>query len=224
MKIDGINVYKSQINQHINKRQQKISYIVIHDTSNYSAGASAAAHVKYFNTTTRKASADFLIDEVGIYQINDYKRYFTWHCGDGKGKYGIRNGNSVGLEICVNKDGNYQASVNNSIILTAYLMQELGISFDNVVRHYDASRKLCPSSMVADKWAKWHRFKQALQDYLKLQKFNRSIDFVPISYKGKSQLIATHLDKGFNYVSLRALCGFLGYKVTYKDGIVYLDD
>lgn len=224
MKIDGINVYKSQINQHINKRQEQAKYIVIHDTSNYSVGANATAHVKYFNTTTRKASADFLIDEVGIYQINDYKRYFTWHCGDGRGKYGIRNGNSVGLEICVNRDGNYQASVNNTIILTAYLMQELGVSIDRVVRHYDASRKLCPSSMVADNWAKWLKFKEALKDYIKLQKFEKTIDFVPISYKGKTQLIATHLDHGFNYVSLRALCGFLGYKVDFKDGTVFLTD
>lgn len=224
MKIDGINVYKSQINQHINKRQEQATYIVIHDTSNYSVGSNAAAHVKYFNTTTRKASADFLIDEVGIYQINDYKRYFTWHCGDGKGRYGIRNGNSVGLEICVNRDGNYQSSLNNTIILTAYLMQELGISIDRVVRHYDASRKLCPSSMVADNWSKWLKFKEALKDYIKLKKFEKTIDFVPISYKGKTQLIATHLDNGFNYVSLRALCHFLGYKVEFKDGTVFLSD
>lgn len=222
MKIDGINVYKSQINQHINKRTTKIEYLVIHDTSNYSVGANGSAHVKYFNTTDRKASADFLIDEVGIYQINDYKRYFSWHCGDGKGKFGIKNSNSVGLEICVNKDGNYQASVNNTIILTAYLMQELNISIDRVVRHYDASRKLCPSSMVVDNWVKWSRFKEALQDYINLRKFENEISLVPFNYKDNITMVSCINCNGFNYVNLREICKLFGFSVDYKNNTVFI--
>lgn len=222
MKIDGINVFKSQINQHINERSEKIEYLVIHDTSNYSVGANAAAHVKYFNTTSRKASADFLIDEVGIYQINDYKRYFTWHCGDGKGKFGIKNSNSVGLEICVNKDGNYQASVNNTIILTVFLMQELGIRLDNVVRHFDASRKLCPSSMVANNWLKWYRFKLALKDYLSLKRFEAESILVPISYNGSLNMVSSVNIEGYNYVKLRDLCKLLNLSAEYKDKTIIL--
>lgn len=222
MKIDGINVYKSQINQHIEKRTTKIEYLVIHDTSNYGVGANGAAHVRYFNTTKRKASADFIIDEIGIYQINDYKSYYTWHCGDGKGKFGIKNNNSVGLEICVNKDGNYQASVNNTIILTAYLMQELGISIDRVVRHYDASRKLCPSSMVINNWYKWTRFKSALQEYIKLKDFENNTKIIPIKINDTVYMVRSINNNGYNFVNLREICKLLNISVEYKDNNVLL--
>ena len=223
MQIEGITINKSQLNQHINKRTTNIKYIVIHDTSNYSVGANAAAHVKYFNTTDRKASADFLVDEDNIYQINDYNKYFTWHCGDGKGRFGITNNNSIGIEICVNKDGNYQASVNNAIILTAYLMRDLIISIDKVVRHYDASRKLCPSSMVADNWDKWYRFKSALQDYLQLKQFEHKTRLIPIKYNNFVYMINTINNQGYNYVNLRDLCKILGLSVDYVDNTIILD-
>jgi glucan-binding YG repeat protein len=43
-------------------------------------------------------------------------------------------------------------------------MDKYGIGIDNVVRHYDASRKDCPHSFYANNWAKWTEFKQRLQE------------------------------------------------------------
>ena len=74
-------------------------------------------------------------------QVNDYAKYYTWHCGDGKGKYGITNSNSIGIEICINSDGNYNIAFQNAVELTKHLMKELNIPIERVVRHYDASRK-----------------------------------------------------------------------------------
>lgn len=224
MQIEGINVIKSQINQHINKRTAKIKYIVIHDTSNYAKGADALAHVHYFATTDRKASADYLVDDNSIYQINDYSKYYTWHCGDGKGRFGITNNNSIGIEICVNADGNYQASINNAIALTYNLMQSLNISIDNVVRHYDASRKFCPSSMVADNWNKWHKFKSALQDYVKLREYEHQIKYVPIKYNGIVYMVSTINSQGYNYVNLRDLCKILDLSVDYIDNTIIINN
>lgn len=148
-----LEIIKKQLGCNITKRTGKPIYIVIHDTGNKNIGADAQRHFDYFNGGDRGASADFFVDDKIILQANDYHTYYTWHCGDGKGKYGITNGNSVGIEICINADGDYKKAVENAIALTKQLMDELGITAKNVVRHYDASRKNCPASMTEDTWA-----------------------------------------------------------------------
>ena len=97
-------------------------------------------------------------------QINDYTKYCTWQVGDGKGKYGITNQNSIGIEICINADGNYDMAFLNAVELTKHLMKRLGIPSERVVRHYDASRKNCPASMSANSWAKWKEFKEKIME------------------------------------------------------------
>lgn len=95
--------------------------------------------------------------------MNDYIKNYAWHCGDGHGKYGITNGNSVGVEMCINRDGNYGRAFSNTQEIVKMLMDELKIDPDHVVRHYDASRKNCPASMSANGWAKWKEFKEKLK-------------------------------------------------------------
>lgn len=143
---------------------ERIKYIVIHDTGNSSAGANADAHFNYFNGGDRQSSADFFVDDTQILRVNDYYKYYTWHCGDGHGKYGISNRNSVGIEFCVNSDGNRAKAIDNTLQITRELMAELNIPIDRVVRHYDASRKNCPASMSENNWAEWYEFKKRLQN------------------------------------------------------------
>lgn len=81
---------------------------------------------------------------------------------DGNGAYGISNSNSIGIEICINSDGNYETAFSNAIELTKSLMKKYNIPVTRVVRHYDASRKSCPNSMKANNWAKWNTFRQRL--------------------------------------------------------------
>lgn len=153
-----------QIKYNKNTRKQKPQYIVVHDTGNRGVGADARAHFNYYNTGNRQSSADVFADSDGYLVINDYHTYYTWHCGDGKGKYGISNANSVGVEICINSDGDYDKAVKNAAIAVRDLMAELNIPADRVVRHYDASRKLCPATMSADDWKAWKNFKSLLND------------------------------------------------------------
>lgn len=159
-----MEIIKKQIAYNRTNRNSTIKYIVIHDTGNKSKGADAMAHFNYFNGGDRQSSADFFVDDKSVVQVNDYTKYYTWAVGDGKGKYGITNANSVSIEICVNEDSNYKAAYLKTVELTKFLMAELNIPIECVVRHYDASRKNCPASMSSNNWSYWQDFKNRLID------------------------------------------------------------
>lgn len=126
------------------KKGRSIKYVVTHYTA---TDASALNNVKYFGGGNRSASADFFIDKDGsIYQFNaDIANYYTWHCGDGKGKYDITNSNSIGIEV-VSSGGEFTEAQKKALReLVTWLMEKYGVKAENVVRHYDASRKTCPA-------------------------------------------------------------------------------
>jgi len=159
-----MNIEKKLIKYNFSSRNgQGIQYIVIHDTGNKNKGANADANFNYFNGGNRNASAHYFVDDKKILQVVEDTNA-SWHCGDGGGKFGITNQNSIGIEICVNSDGNYDKAVANAIELTKYLMKKYNIPLERVVRHYDASRKLCPASMSQNNWAKWNWFKEQLRE------------------------------------------------------------
>ncbi|MBR4030493.1 MAG: N-acetylmuramoyl-L-alanine amidase [Clostridia bacterium] len=153
-----------QIAYNKSKRTDKILYIVIHDTGNKNKGADANAHFKYFNSADRQSSADIFVDDKVALRVNDYNKFYTWHCGDGKGKNGITNNNSVGVEICINSDGDYNVALENAVLCVKDLMKELNVPTERVVRHFDASGKLCPASMSQNDWAVWKSFKEMLNE------------------------------------------------------------
>lgn len=154
-------IQKKHISYNYSNTNESKKYIVIHDTGNSARGANAQAHFNYFNGGDRQASANYFVDDSNIMELVD-PNLKAWHCGDGGGAYGITNGNSIGVEICINSDGNYDKAVNNAIELTKYIMDMFGIDESNVVRHYDASRKNCPATMASNGWAKWNWFKSQL--------------------------------------------------------------
>lgn len=153
-----------QISYNFSKRTDKIKYIVIHDTGNKGKGANALSHFQYFNGGDRQSSADIFVDDKQILPVNDYEKYYSWHCGDGKGKNNITNNNSIGIELCINSDGDYNKAFNNLITITKELMAKYNISVDRVVRHFDASGKNCPQTMGENNWEKWKEFKSMLTE------------------------------------------------------------
>ena len=135
----------------------KIKYIVIHDTGNPRKGSGANNHYIYFNGGNRNASAHYFVDDIEIIQtVEDANS--AWHCGDGKGIYGITNRNSIGIEICINEDSNFEIAKDKTIELIRHLMDKHSIQKENVVRHYDVSRKVCPKSMSDNGWREWTQF------------------------------------------------------------------
>lgn len=208
-----VQINKKLIKQNFVKGRggKKIEYIVIHDTGNENPLAHAIAHYNYFNNNKLSSSAHYFIDEKQILQIIEDSDT-AWHVGDGKGKYGITNQNSIGIEICIN-DGNYETEIKRTIELTKHLMQKYNVPHERVVRHYDASRKLCPGKMAKNDWEAWKAFKAQLQD--------KPIN-IRINYKGKlvdvDGVIEYDTNKNAtNYVSVRQLAEAMGYKVDWDN-------
>lgn len=155
------NIKAQFISYNKSPRILKTIYLVVHDTGD--PGASAQNEHDYFGGGNRGASADFFVDNNSVIQIIDSDNYYSWHCGDGKGQYGITNGNSIGIEMCLEEDGSLaESTVDNAVALIKHLMDKYSISSNNVVRHYDASRKICPSTFSHNNWARWYDFKDRI--------------------------------------------------------------
>ena len=107
----------------------------------------------------RGASAHYFVDDKVIVQyVGD--SLAAGSVGDGKGRFGITNSNSLSIEMCINSDGNYLKMYKNTVELTKNLMKKFNIPWERVVRHYDASRKNCPGHMGKNNWEKWKKFKE----------------------------------------------------------------
>lgn len=140
---------------------QTIRYLVFHYTGN--KGDTAENNARYFNGGDRGASAHYFVSDEQIYQVVEDDRA-AWSVGDGNGKYGITNSNSINIEMCCWTDGTVsEKTENNALELGKYLMKKHGISIENVVRHYDASRKICPN-WSDNNWSRWIDFKNKLVD------------------------------------------------------------
>ena len=168
--MQGIKINEKLIKYNFSKRTEgKIKYIVIHDTGNTDKGAGADNHFLFFNGADRQSSAHYFVDDKQILRVvKDSDK--SWHCGDGRGLNGITNDNSIGVEMCINSDGDFNKTYSNTLKLTKHLMEKYNIPLENVVRHYDASRKICPNIWKENNWAKWEKFKQDLKQIDKEQK------------------------------------------------------
>lgn len=145
-----------------------IKYLVIHDTGNPNRGAGALNHRNYVENNTRGASAHYFVDDKVIVQyVGD--SLSAGSVGDGKGRYGITNANSLSIEMCINSDADYAKTYKNTVELTKNLMKKFNIPIDRVVRHYDASRKNCPGHMRKNNWNKWWKFKENIQKPIEWQ-------------------------------------------------------
>ena len=136
-------------------------YIVVHNTDNFSAGANALAHAKaQHNGNFSGMSAHYYVDDGDTaYQAAEHSRG-TWHCGKNYGGrlFGtVSNRNSIGVEMCVQKNYNYEKAFQNTAELVHHIMSKTGIPADRVLQHYDVCAKNCPSQIRAR--GDWQRFK-----------------------------------------------------------------
>lgn len=133
-------------------------YIVIHETANTNKGANAQAHANLQSRgNSRSASWHYQVDDKQVIQSFDDNKQ-CWHAGNAS-----YNKESIGIEICVNSDGNYLKAVDNAIQLTKYLMDKYNISADNVIQHNVASGKDCPRYLRSgNKGITWNEFKNRL--------------------------------------------------------------
>lgn len=149
-------------------------YIVIHYTANTGKGANALANRNYWNNISKPAlaaSAEYVVDDKTILRaIPDDE--VAYHVG---AKVYTALGNKIikeckvktpnfvciGIEICVNSDGDFYKTIANTKDLVKSLMNKYSIPVENVVRHFDITGKNCPAFYVSDE-TKWEAFKKDL--------------------------------------------------------------
>ena len=162
----ALNINRDYITTHNTNSTNDPKYIVIHNTDNERKGADAKAHaVGLYNGDMENMSWHYVVDDHSWYQCIEHNRG-AWHVGKNYGSnnlFGIvNNRNSICIEMCVNAGYDYEAAFQNTVLLTRYLMQELGIDADHVVSHYDVCTKNCPSAIRAH--GDWSRFKQLITE------------------------------------------------------------
>ena len=163
---DGLQIIDGRISTHITFCiGRPLKYIAIHYTAGGNSHKGAALQTrKVF--LSRSASADFVVDDEQIVQINpDIRNYYCWAVGDkrnpysgGGSLYGIAtNKNTISIEVCSTlQPGTTAAQPNhegwsftdkaleNTVRLVRHLMKQYGIPKDRVIRHYDVTGKPCP--------------------------------------------------------------------------------
>ena len=132
-------------------------YITIHETGNKAATADAAAHGTYLKSDSAEAgrvSWHYTVDDHAIVQhLPDGET--AYHAGDGAD--GPGNTTSIGIEICVNAGGDFEASKRNAAALVRLLMGEYGIPLYYVVQHNRWNGKDCPRTIRGTKGG-WEAF------------------------------------------------------------------
>ncbi len=145
-------------------RKQSVQYIVVHYTANN--GDRAESNGKYFQQPNRNASAHYFVDENDVVQsVKDSDT--AWHCGAKNYKHNkCRNDNSIGVEMCSEKDSSGQYYINEetqkkALEVVKWLMEKYGVPLENVLRHYDVTGKLCPEPFARNQ-VQWLDFKGRL--------------------------------------------------------------
>ncbi len=208
-------IHKHHGTLNIVPRTSKVKYIVVHYTgSGTSKAGSAEANCIYFSRGYRAASAHYFIDDSGIWEYADPSKFTAWHVGDGRGRYGITNQNSIGIEICNNGGPYTQTEIAYLTALVQQLMGAYSVPASRVVRHYDASRKACPYPYAPNgedpTGAKW----QALHKVITGGKPAAKPHAKPAP---KAKAAKLDVDGYFGPVTIKALQRYLG---TVVDGVI----
>lgn len=147
--------------------QRKISIrgIVIHWTANEGKGADADANRNFFEN--RKAgktgfgSAHYIVDSKQIVKcVPDNEMCYhvgsTTYTKEAIAKYSTYpNATTIGIEICVNSDGNFMTALQQTIELAAYLCKRYGLNPATDITTHKAivGWKDCPSFYVTPSYS-----------------------------------------------------------------------
>ena len=163
------------------RKLRSLKGIVVHWTANTGRGANAQRNRDYFNNLrpqrdefgrnrTIYASAHYIVDDRQIIRcLPDHE--VGYHVGARSykpvGEF-IREeetGNSpnnylIGIEMCVNSDGDWQKTYQHTVELTRWLLATHGLTVRQLWRHYDITGKDCPRMMLDE--APWQAFRKAV--------------------------------------------------------------
>ena len=143
-------------------------YITIHQTGNTNAGADARMHSRFLKNNGPNPSWHYTVDdEVAVQHIPLNEN--GWHAADGGSGPGNRN--SIGIEGCINSDGDYIEAVRNMAKLAAWLIKNNKVNKgypEALKQHYDwNSTRNCPRQIRAGKdGINWDSFVRMVGEYL----------------------------------------------------------
>lgn len=184
-------------------------YITIHETANTSKGANAQAHA---NLQSRGFSSSWhwTVDDKEAIQSFPHTAQ-CWHAGDGRGNGNL---NSIGIEICVNSDGDFNKAVENAAALVRKIMQEENIPLSNVVQHNYWSGKNCPRYLRSgEKSISWNDFLSMVQG-VEIHEPKQQVKSKPVKPSSDNKII---VDGKWGPATTRALQRALG---TPVDGVI----
>ncbi|HIZ84057.1 MAG TPA: N-acetylmuramoyl-L-alanine amidase [Firmicutes bacterium] len=140
--------------------KREVRFVVIHETGNPAEGADAKSHSDYLqNGGQGSTSWHYTVDDHEIYHhIPDDEMAF--HASSEEGNtYGI------GVELCVNADGDFEKTFDNGAKLTACLLRAYDLPADAVRQHGDFTDKNCPET-IRDT-GRWEEFLDTVETYWK---------------------------------------------------------
>ncbi len=133
------------------KNEEQVVWIVVHESGMNTTGVNAEYLAKAqwnyaYQGASRNASWNYQVDDGEIYQSYGDDVY-CWHASSRRG-----NSNSIGIEMCVNPDGEFNAAMRNDARLIAYFLRTYKLGMINVKQHYnfDPNGKNCPENMRND--------------------------------------------------------------------------
>lgn len=148
--------------------------LVIHWTANTNKGADADNNRDYFEDHPwNKVSAHYIVDDHSVVQCvpeNEmaYHVGAEWYAEDALRQLGsYPNGTTIGIEMCVNSDGDFIKTYQNTVALAADILQRHGWGIDRLWKHYDITGKHCPGFFVDDAVARGFGFESAYEGWKK---------------------------------------------------------
>ena len=145
--------------------------VTIHETSNWSQGATARMHALYLQGAGRfsEVSWHYSVDSLGAYQsIPENEK--AWHAGDTE--FGVGNASTIAIEICDNSNGNFDQAMANAEWLAADILfrHNVHLVAGALFQHHDFSSfgKNCPIT-IRDQ-GRWAEFCVKTQVYLNQMK------------------------------------------------------
>ena len=200
--------------------------LVIHWTANTDKGSDAGNNRNYFNNSGLAASAHYIIDDHQVVQCLPEKE-MAYHVGAKSYKQNAidklssyPNNCTIGVEICVNCDGDFQKTFQNTVDLTADICKRQGWTIENLWRHYDITGKDCPKFFVTDSVAKTFGFTSAStgwDEFKNMVKEEMTLRTVKVIYNGKSY--EGFAKNGISYITSKLLKD-MGKTLKYENGVV----
>jgi len=141
--------------------------VTIHETSNWSSGANAKMHALYLRGQGQYSDVSwhYSVDSTTAYQsIPESEK--SWHAGDTAN--GTGNASTISIEICDNRDGNFDQAMANAEWLAADVLYRHGVySVEGALfqhNQFSAYAKNCPIT-IRDT-GRWGEFCSKTQRYL----------------------------------------------------------